>query len=137
MVPADFFLSPITVLGRNFIFLAMSRSSKIRTLGLGQLPGFDVAPELFDRVQVKRIAGQLQGLPSIRRSPPRKVSSGGSGTLATREPDVSKLPILQNGPPGTSVVFQDGLGAASLSLLMLTRKKRSECKSSVRENDMN
>jgi hypothetical protein len=32
-----------------------------------------------------------------------------SGTRITREPEVvSKLPILQNGPPGTSVVFQDG-----------------------------
>jgi hypothetical protein len=32
------------------------------------------------------------------------------GTRITREPDVvSKLPILQNGPPGTSVVFQDGV----------------------------
>jgi hypothetical protein len=32
-----------------------------------------------------------------------------SGTRITREPEVvSKLPILQNGPPGTSVVFRDG-----------------------------
>ena len=32
-----------------------------------------------------------------------------SGTRITREPEVvSKLPILQNGPPGTSVVFGDG-----------------------------
>jgi hypothetical protein len=32
-----------------------------------------------------------------------------SGTHITREPEVmSKLPILQNGPPGTSVVFSDG-----------------------------
>ena len=32
-----------------------------------------------------------------------------SGTRITREPEVqSQLPILQNGPPGTSVVFQDG-----------------------------
>lgn len=31
------------------------------------------------------------------------------GTRITREPEVvSKLPILQNGPPGTSVVFEDG-----------------------------
>jgi hypothetical protein len=31
------------------------------------------------------------------------------GTRITREPEVvSKLPILQNGPPGTSVVFRDG-----------------------------
>ncbi len=31
------------------------------------------------------------------------------GTRITREPEVvSKLPILQNGPPGTSVVFGDG-----------------------------
>ena len=31
------------------------------------------------------------------------------GTRIAREPEVvSKLPILQNGPPGTSVVFQDG-----------------------------
>ena len=33
-----------------------------------------------------------------------------SGTRITREPEVvSKLPILQNGPPGTSVVFPDGV----------------------------
>jgi len=32
-----------------------------------------------------------------------------SGTRITREPEVmSKLPILHNGPPGTSVVFRDG-----------------------------
>jgi len=32
-----------------------------------------------------------------------------SGTRITREPEVvSKLPILRNGPPGTSVVFRDG-----------------------------
>jgi len=32
-----------------------------------------------------------------------------SGTRIAREPEVmSKLPILQNGPPGTSVVFRDG-----------------------------
>ena len=32
-----------------------------------------------------------------------------SGTRITREPEVmSKLPILQNGPPGTSIVFPDG-----------------------------
>lgn len=32
-----------------------------------------------------------------------------SGTHITREPEaMSKLPILQNGPPGTSVVFRDG-----------------------------
>ena len=32
-----------------------------------------------------------------------------SGTRITREPEVvSQLPILQNGPPGTSVVFRDG-----------------------------
>ena len=32
-----------------------------------------------------------------------------SDTRITREPEVmSKLPILQNGPPGTSVVFRDG-----------------------------
>ena len=32
-----------------------------------------------------------------------------SGTRITREPEVvSKLPILQNGPPGTSIVFRDG-----------------------------
>jgi hypothetical protein len=32
-----------------------------------------------------------------------------SGTRITREPEVmSKLPILQNGRPGTSVVFRDG-----------------------------
>lgn len=32
-----------------------------------------------------------------------------AGTRITREPDVvSQLPILQNGPPGTSVVFGDG-----------------------------
>jgi hypothetical protein len=31
------------------------------------------------------------------------------GTSIQREPEaVSKLPIVQNGPPGTSVVFQDG-----------------------------
>ena len=31
------------------------------------------------------------------------------GTRIVREPDVaSKLPILGNGPPGTSVVFEDG-----------------------------
>src|SRR6266852_2529688 len=31
------------------------------------------------------------------------------GTRISREPEVvSKLPILQNGPPGTSVVFGDG-----------------------------
>lgn len=31
------------------------------------------------------------------------------GTRLSREPDVvSKLPILRNGPPGTSVVFDDG-----------------------------
>jgi hypothetical protein len=31
------------------------------------------------------------------------------GTRITREPEfVSKLPILRNGPPGTSVVFGDG-----------------------------
>ena len=32
-----------------------------------------------------------------------------SGTRITREPEVmSKLPILHNGPPGTSIVFRDG-----------------------------
>ena len=32
-----------------------------------------------------------------------------SGTRITREPEVvSKLPILRNGPPGTSVVFRNG-----------------------------
>ncbi len=32
-----------------------------------------------------------------------------AGTRITREPEVvSPLPILQNGPPGTSVVFRDG-----------------------------
>jgi len=32
-----------------------------------------------------------------------------SGTRIVREPEVvSKLPILHNGPPGTSVVFRDG-----------------------------
>jgi hypothetical protein len=32
-----------------------------------------------------------------------------SGTRITREPEVvSQLPILQNGPPGTSVVFREG-----------------------------
>ena len=32
-----------------------------------------------------------------------------AGTRITREPDVvSRLPILQNGPPGTSVVFRNG-----------------------------
>jgi hypothetical protein len=32
-----------------------------------------------------------------------------AGTRITREPEVvSKLPILHNGPPGTSVVFRDG-----------------------------
>lgn len=32
-----------------------------------------------------------------------------SGTRITREPEVqSQLPILRNGPPGTSVVFRDG-----------------------------
>jgi len=31
------------------------------------------------------------------------------GTRISREPDVvSQLPILRNGPPGTSVVFDDG-----------------------------
>ena len=33
-----------------------------------------------------------------------------SGTRITREPPfVSKLPIVRNGPPGTSVVFGDGV----------------------------
>ena len=33
-----------------------------------------------------------------------------SGTHIVREPPfVSKLPILRNGPPGTSVVFRDGV----------------------------
>ena len=32
-----------------------------------------------------------------------------AGTRIVREPEVvSKLPILHNGPPGTSVVFRDG-----------------------------
>jgi len=32
-----------------------------------------------------------------------------AGTRIVRDPEVvSKLPILHNGPPGTSVVFQDG-----------------------------
>ena len=32
-----------------------------------------------------------------------------AGTRITREPEVvSQLPILQNGPPGTFVVFADG-----------------------------
>jgi len=32
-----------------------------------------------------------------------------AGTRITREPEVvSPLPILQNGPPGTSIVFRDG-----------------------------
>jgi len=32
-----------------------------------------------------------------------------SGTRIAREPEVvSKLPILHNGPPGTSVIFRDG-----------------------------
>jgi len=36
-----------------------------------------------------------------------------SGTRVYREPDfVSKLPIIQNGPPGTFVVFADGVKVA-------------------------
>jgi hypothetical protein len=34
-----------------------------------------------------------------------------SGSRITREPEVvSKLPILRNGPAGTSVIFRDGAG---------------------------
>ena len=35
-----------------------AQRGEARRTDIGQLPGFDVAPELFDRVQVRRKAGQ-------------------------------------------------------------------------------
>ena len=39
------------------------------------------------------------------------------GTTLFREPDFApKLPIVQNGPPGTSIVFPDGFAAGGDAL---------------------
>src|SRR5439155_24221635 len=85
-----------------------------------------------------------EGVSSAPAAAPARHRCAGSVRGADAGPSVS--PRRDEGPaprPGPAAA-RGGRGRGpdvfpprSIALLMLTRKKRSECKSSVRENDMN